>query len=259
MNAASGVPSAVRGVRAAFAFLTRVPVGGFPYADGDWKWAAAHAPLVGLVVGGVVGLIDRVLLPVGSLPAAFLALGASMLITGAFHEDGLADTSDALGGAYDPARVLVILKDSRIGSFGGAALVVSIGARAALIAELGTRAPWSLAIVGSVARVAPIWLMAALPYVTSDEASKSRLIAARGGLSQAIVATIWGGLALGGGVMFGSLSVAKIVPVCAATLVVTVITGFRYWRRLGGITGDFLGATEQLTEIAVLMALVWKT
>jgi adenosylcobinamide-GDP ribazoletransferase len=258
MSGASGVPSSVRGMRAAFVFLTRVPVGGFPYEDGDWRWAAAHAPLVGFFVGGAVGLIDRVLQPVGALPAAFLALAASLLLTGAFHEDGLADTSDALGGASDPARVLAILKDSRIGSFGGAALVVSIGARAALIAELGVRAPWALAIVGCIARVAPIWLMAALPYVTSDAASKSRE-AARGGLPQALVATAWGAVALGCAVTLGPLSEEKIVPVCAATLMVAAVTGFRYWRRLGGITGDFLGATEQLAEMAVLAVLVWKT
>jgi adenosylcobinamide-GDP ribazoletransferase len=258
MNGVFGLPSPVRGMRAAFVFLTRIPVGGFPYEDRDWAWAAAHAPLVGFVVGGFVGLIDRVLLPVGALPAAFLALAASLLLTGAFHEDGLADTSDALGGASDPARVLVILKDSRIGSFGGAALVVSLGARAALMAELGAGAPWALAIVGCVARVAPIWLMAALPYVTSDAASKSR-DAARGGLPQAIVATVWGAVALGGAVTFGSLSMAQIAPTCAATVVVAAVTGFRYWRRLGGITGDFLGATEQLAEIAVLAVLVWKT
>jgi adenosylcobinamide-GDP ribazoletransferase len=255
---ASTFPAPVRGVRAAFVFLTRVPVGGFPYVSQDHTWAAAHAPLVGLVVGGAVGIIDRVLLPAGALPAAFLALGASLLLTGAFHEDGLADTSDALGGAYDPARVLEILKDSRIGSFGGAALVISIGARAALIAELGTHAPWALAIVGCSARVAPIWLMAALPYVTSDDASKSRDIA-RGGTPQAIVATIWGAMALASAVVLGGLTVGRAVALSLAVAVVAGVTGWRYWRRIGGITGDFMGATEQLAEIAALAVLVWRS
>lgn len=256
-KAALPFPAPVRGMRAAFVFLTRVPVGGFPYVDRDWVWAAAHAPLVGLVVGAAVGILDRVLLPVGALPAAFLALGASLLLTGAFHEDGLADTSDALGGAYDPARVLVILKDSRIGSFGGAALVISIGARAALIADLGTRAPWALAIVGCSARVAPIWLMAVLPYVTSNDASKSRDIA-RGGAPQAIVATVWGALALAGAVILGAMTAGRAVALSLTIAVVTAVTGWRYWRRIGGITGDFMGATEQLAEVAALATLVWR-
>lgn len=257
MKTASTFPAPVRGVRAAFVFLTRVPVGGFPYVDRDWTWAAAHAPLVGLVVGATVGIIDRVLLPVGALPAALLALGASLLLTGAFHEDGLADTSDALGGAYDPARVLAILKDSRIGSFGGAALVISLGARAALIAELGTRAPWALAIVGCSARVAPIWLMAVLPYVTSVDGAKSRDVA-RGGAPQAIVATVWGALALAGAVSLGTITVSRAAALSLTIAVVAGLTGWRYWRRIGGVTGDFMGATEQLAEIAALATLVWK-
>src|SRR5207237_965182 len=79
---------------------------------------------------------------------------------------------------------------SRIGTFGGAALVVSIGGRAALLAQLGAASLWALPLVGCLARAAPIWLMAALPYVSPTPAAKSRDIA-RGGLPQAIVATAW--------------------------------------------------------------------
>jgi adenosylcobinamide-GDP ribazoletransferase len=178
------------------------------------------------------------------------------LLTGAFHEDGLADTSDALGGGHDAGRVLAILKDSRIGTFGGAALVVSIAGRAALLAQLGPSGLWALPLVGCAARVAPIWLMASLPYVTAADA-KSRDVAS-GGLPQATVATLWfvaaGGVAVEGGLV----TVNRVIIVAIASIVVMLVTGWRYLRRIGGITGDFLGATEQLGELAALAVLAWR-
>jgi adenosylcobinamide-GDP ribazoletransferase len=250
-------PAPVRGVRAAFALLTRVPVGGFPYRAEDWTWAAAHAPLVGLVVGAFVGGVDWLLLPLGAWPAAVLAMGASLLLTGALHEDGFADTCDALGGGYDADRVLAILKDSRIGAFGGAALVVSIAGRAALLAQLGHAGPWALPVIGCAARVGPIWLMARLPYVTRADASKSRDVM-RGRAPQAVVATGWLVAALGVAVAGGCLSAMRAAALVALLAVVTCVTGWRYVRRAGGVTGDFLGATEQLGEIAALAVLAWR-
>lgn len=244
----------VRGIRAAFVFLTRIPVGGFPYRADDWKWAAAHAPVVGATVGLLTGIADRALAPVGELPAAIIAVGVSMLLTGAFHEDGLADTSDALGGGTDPARVFAILKDSRIGTFGAAAVVVSVAARAALVAELGSRALVALVVVGAVARVAPVWLMALLPYVTDDATSKSRAVL-RAGRSEAFVATAWAAVGLGAAASHGDIEAERAVLLVATMVLVGAVTGFRYRRRVGGITGDFLGATEQLGEIAALA--VW--
>lgn len=252
----SGAPP-FRGIRAAFVFLTRIPVGGFPYRDQDWVWAAAHAPFVGLFVGGVLGGLDRLLLPLGALPAAFVVIGASLLLTGAFHEDGLADSCDALGGAYDPQGVLAILKDSRIGSFGGAALVVSVSARAALLAQLGPAGLWALPIIGCGARVGPIWLLARLPYVTSTPEAKSGALA-RAGLAQAVVATAWWLAAIGVSVLAGWITPARASVLVAALSAVTVVTGWRYVRRVGGVTGDFLGATEQIGEIAALAVLAWK-
>jgi adenosylcobinamide-GDP ribazoletransferase len=207
-------------------------------------------------VGAVLGIADRLLLPLGPLPAAFLVIGGSLLLTGAFHEDGLADTSDALGGARDPSRVLEILKDSRIGTFGAAALVVSIAGRAALLAALGVTGVWALPLVGCAARVGPIWLMAFLPYVTAAPDAKSRDVA-RGGPPQAVVAAIW--LVLGGGacVVTGLVSIPRVCALATVVAGVTLITGLRYRRRVGGVTGDFLGATEQLCELAGFAVLAW--
>ncbi|AKV02214.1 Cobalamin synthase [Labilithrix luteola] len=254
-------PSFVRGMRAAFVFLTRVPVGGFPYARADWSWATAHFPLVGLVLGAALGGTFVLLRPVGALPAAALTIGLSLLVTGAFHEDGLADTSDALGGAYDRENVLRILKDSRVGSFGAVALCFSFVTRAALLAELhGSRpveAIGAVALVGSLARAVPLWQMVRAPYAT-EQGSKSRDVV-RAEPSRAAIGTGYP-LVLGGVLAWcGVLSPLRLVAAAIACLVVGAVTEWRYRRRVGGITGDFLGATEQLCEIAIFAVLVWRS
>src|SRR5690606_4146528 len=126
----------------------------------------------------------------GAAATAILAVGLAMMLTGAFHEDGLADSADALGGAYDREKLFVILKDSRIGTFGAAALFVALGLRVVLLTELDVAMPLALLVSQTVARTPPIWLMRALPYVTADGESKSRLVA-RARSPQAIVATLW--------------------------------------------------------------------
>jgi len=251
------LPPPLRAVRAAFVFFSRVPVGGFPYSKEDWKWAAAHAPFVGLVLGGVLGQLERTLLPLGQFPAALLVIALSLLLTGAFHEDGLADTSDALGGGYNVERVLSILKDSRIGAFGGAALVVSIVGRAALLAQLNESVVFVFPLVFCAARVGPIWLMASMKYVTAEEPAKSRDLS-RAGISQASVASAWLVLVSIIFVRTGQISAEKMGMLITALALTTGFTGWRYWVRARGITGDFLGATEQLCELVALAVLAWK-
>jgi adenosylcobinamide-GDP ribazoletransferase len=245
----------VRSVLAAFVFLTRIPVGGFPFTAREWRWSSAQFPFVGAFVGLVTAATFRALAPAGAFAAALLALAASMLVTGAFHEDGLADTSDALGGGYTRERVLAILKDSRVGAFGAVALIVSILGRAALIARLDRHAWWALPLVGCVSRAGPIWQMVALPYATADDASKSRDVT-RAGPLQAFVATAWAGCALAGAALF-SRDATRVFAVALACVAVTSVTAWRFRRRIGGVTGDFLGATEQLCELAALVALAW--
>jgi adenosylcobinamide-GDP ribazoletransferase len=249
------VRSPLRPLRAACVFLTRVPVGGFPYTPDEWRRASAFFPLVGAAVGAAAGLALRALQPLGASGAAYLALGASLLLTGAFHEDGLADTCDALGGGSDREKVFAILKDSRIGAFGGCALIISIAGRASLLAHAGPRAAWALVFVGALARTAPVWQMASLPYAT-PEASKS-LALTRAGRAQALVASAW---TLGIG---GALASCRLLDpwhaagAIAVTALVAIVTAVRFMARAGGVTGDFLGATEQLCELAGLAAIAW--
>ena len=187
----------LRGARAAFVFLTRLPVGGFPYTREEWRWASAWFPFVGLVLGALCAAVWALVAPLGPWVAAMTVLVVSILLTGAFHEDGLADTADALGGAYDREKVFVILKDSRIGAFGALALVISIAFRLVLLAGLGSAAPVALVLAHSLARVGPVWLMVALPYV-SGEGARNRQVA-RAGTSQAVMATVGGGRVGGAG------------------------------------------------------------
>jgi adenosylcobinamide-GDP ribazoletransferase len=249
----------LRSIRAAVIFLTRVPVGGFPYSRAEWAWASAQFPLVGGLVGAATGALFAALRPSGALGAAVVAVGISMLLTGAFHEDGLADTSDALGGAFDRDKLRAILKDSRVGTFGAAALVVSIAGRAAFLARLSpSRAAaivTAVAFVAASARVGPVWQMVALPYAT-EQGAKSRDVT-RARVPQALVATTYAALAAGLACAFGGLSPARAMAVVGVQVGVTLVTSYRYLVRLGGISGDFLGATEQLAELAGLLVVAW--
>lgn len=249
----------LRSIRAATIFLTRVPVGGFPYSRAEWAWASAQFPLVGGLVGAATGAVFATLRPSGALGAAIVAFGIAMLLTGAFHEDGLADTSDALGGAFDREKLRAILKDSRVGTFGAAALVVSIGGRAAFLARL---APGSfvaivvaMGFVAASARVGPVWQMVALPYAT-EQGAKSRDVT-RARLPQALVATTYAALGAVVACTFGGMSVARAVAVVGIQMAIVAVTSYRYVVRLGGISGDFLGATEQLGELGGLLVVAW--
>jgi adenosylcobinamide-GDP ribazoletransferase len=250
------VTSPFRALRAAFVFLTRIPVGGSPYTPDEWRWSPAFFPIAGAVVGAAVGLVFEALRPLGATGAAYLALGASLLLTGALHEDGLADTSDALGGGAGPEKVFAILKDSRIGVFGGCALVVSIAGRASLLSHVERHAVWALALVGAVARAATVCQLVALPYVT-PEGSKSPNITRAGG-AQALVALVWTVAIAAGLIGAHRIDPSRVAAALALSALVAIITSWRFKARVGGLTGDFLGATEQLCELASLAAIVWE-
>ena len=226
------LPSPLRGCRTAFIFLTRIPVGGDGYTENDWRWSTAWFPFVGLMIGICLALTWKLLSPLGPWPCAFVVIGLAMMVTGGFHEDGLADTADALGGAYNREKLFVILKDSRVGAFGAMALCVAIGLRASLLAELDAAAPVALVITESLSRLTPIWLMVIMPYVSADEQAKSRQVA-RARCSQGIPRPACCGQRRILGV--GDLSTFKCIArhswhhLCS-------ICGWRFQRRAGGIT-----------------------
>ena len=189
----------------------------------------------------------------GDLLAASLALLLTCLLTGALHEDGLADTADALGGGgADRDRVLAILKDSRHGSYGVLALIGSLLIRVAALERLGAAAPVAWLLAAVLARSAVVWLMARLPYVTAGRRRPQRR--RRPGRD----APAGGGDAAGAGDRRRPAAARPGRTGCRcpprrrwrprpwASALATAGAGWLFRRRVGGITGDFLGAAEQV-------------
>jgi adenosylcobinamide-GDP ribazoletransferase len=244
-----------RGARAAFALLSRVPVGGFPYSAADWRWAAAWYPLVGLVLGLVQAIAFVALRSAGATVAAAGAVTVGLLLTGALHEDGLADTADALGGSHEPEGLFAILKDSRIGTYGAAALTMALLLRVSAMSALDPRVLAALPLAGALSRVFPVWLMATLDYVTPEAVARNRAVA-QGGALQATMATLIGvGCAAAAAVLFPrALHPIEIGAATLAATVAAVLAARTFRRRAGGVTGDFLGAAQQVCEIVLLVA-----
>jgi adenosylcobinamide-GDP ribazoletransferase len=236
----------------AFQFLTRLPVPQVAFAPDGLARSVKFFPLVGLVIGAGAALLQKGLTPHVSRPVcALVVLLFLLLITGCLHEDALADVADSMGGWTREQR-LTILRDSRIGSYGAAALVLSLGSRAMLLAELPLE-HFTAYVVS--AHVLCRWSMLPLSYF---------LPAAREGEGQgARVARLTSLASLIFGSLFTIATVivclrkAAIVPVLTA-IAIPLLSSWFYMRKLGGVTGDCFGATNQLTEIAVYLCGVWR-
>jgi adenosylcobinamide-GDP ribazoletransferase len=257
ISASTSWHPALRGARAAFVFFSRLPVGGFPYRASDWHWAPAHLPLVGAVVGAGSAAVfaGGAWLGLGPLLRATLALGVAVWLTGALHEDGLADSADGLGGGFDADRVLAIMKDSRIGTYGAAALIVALLARAAAMSELPPNAWFAIVGVSVAARVAPVWLLCALPYVNDRADAKSQGLFRTRPIHVA-VALGWSALMVTLGVSIGGWPWRAALAAMLAPLALVPLLARYFRRRVGGVTGDLLGATEQISELVAWVAMM---
>jgi adenosylcobinamide-GDP ribazoletransferase len=188
--------------------------------------------------------------------AAVGATVAGVLFTGAFHEDGLADLADGLGGSADRARALEIMKDSRIGSFGAVALVLALLAKVALLALLAqSNAMLSVVVLFAaqvVSRTTPLLLIYPLPHVGDTPQSKSKPLADSLSLQALLAGLLWCALAITAVVWLypGAPWWAALLGALAAA----VWMGRLLQRRLQGFTGDGLGATQQLSEVFFYLA-----
>jgi adenosylcobinamide-GDP ribazoletransferase len=231
-------------ISGALRLLTRLPMPASDVIAGPraaWAW-----PVAGAVVGGLAALLGVVALPLGAGIAAALVLGGQAMMTGAMHEDGLADTADGLWGGWEPARRLEIMKDSHIGTYGVMALIVMALIRwSAVSALLAGGAWWALVVAAALSRAPMAVLMAALPN-------------ARGaGLAQSVGRVPWVSAGIGAviGVGFAlSLGWAGIMAILAVALVVAALAAIAK-AKIGGQTGDILGASQQLAEAAALAVL----
>lgn len=247
----------------ALQFFTRIPVTG---ALAEWagysqqllRASAAHFPGVGLLVGMAACVsfaIVAVLLPAAPfapLAAAFACTIVTVLLTGAFHEDGLADVADGLGGSLQRERALDIMKDSRVGSFGALALVLVVGLKVSLLAVLAARSPAAVLaalLAGhTVSRFWPLLTVRSLPHVGDTATSKSKPLAESVETRALYVAAAWCVLPLVLMVPARHL-LFMLLGVAASGL---AWLAMRRWfaRRLQGFTGDCLGATQQVCEVA---------
>lgn len=261
----------------ALQFFTRVPVTGsiaqwVGFSPAMLRASSAHFPGVGWLVGlwgaGVYGLLMLGLAPSpwASLVAAVLCTAATAQMTGGFHEDGLADVADGLGGSAESERALDIMKDSRLGAYGAMTLVLALLAKISLLALLGGLTPHIglipvlLLIVAShvLSRFAPLWLIRFLPHVGDTARSKSKPLADQISGRALLVASLWAAPAL----LLLSLYVSWWTPLAAllAGGLVTLRMARWFQRRLAGFTGDCLGAVQQISEISVYLAvaLLWS-
>jgi len=240
----------------ALQFLTRVPVPRGVGFEPDWlNRSARHFPAVGLCVGAVsAGVLVLAGLVFPPAVAVGLAMAASVLLTGGFHEDGFADTCDALGGAVGRERALAIMKDSRIGAYGAIGLVLMLGLKAATLVSLPlVAAVPALLLAHTASRAAAVMLMRVLPYAGDVVQAKAKPMAQRIGTSEMLVALTWVALVSAALACYAPLQAPAALAALVLGLVGTV--GCARWlrRRLGGYTGDALGATQQLTELLMLL------
>ena len=238
----------------ALMLLTRLPAGRLQDPVPSIGASAWAFPLAGLVVGMGAALAFWLAALVLPLPlAALIALGVQIALTGALHEDGLADCADGFWGGQTRARRLEIMRDSRIGSYGVLALVLSVGLRwqaLVLLAEQSFDATWvAIIVIAMLSRVAPVVLMALLTPARDD------------GLGHAAQAVRWSGMLVAGAIALGAglvlaVPLLVLIVILAAQLLMTAALAAVARRRIGGQTGDVLGAGQQLAEMAGLVTVL---
>lgn len=244
-------------------FYSRLPVPALPWerdahALPDFPRLVTAVPVAGLLLGilPALALAGSHLLGLGPWLSATLAVGTATLTTGAFHEDGLADTADSFGGATRERR-LDIMRDSRIGSFGACALCLAlllrIGALAELIAGGWATAVPALLIAASLSRTAGLMPLVFLPPARIDGAGHA--------VGQPSQESFWLAAGLAGGIAL-ALSLTGGLPPLGIALMIA-LSGLTGWgfiqlaaRHLGGQTGDIAGAAQQAAEIAALIGLL---
>jgi adenosylcobinamide-GDP ribazoletransferase len=238
-------------LRTAVAFLTRLPM---PHPEGATpeQFVRAHRmfPLVGAAIGATVGLLCLALRAIGlpDLAAAALALGASALLTGALHEDGLADVADGFGGGRDPVAKLEIMRDSRLGTYGALILMVSFVVKLSALAALPDGyVVQGLIVAHALARGVLPFMAMSLPYARKDG------LAANAGRPGSAAAMTVGAFAL----LIALLALPWRDALGAALVAAACAIGMAWLaqRQIGGQTGDVLGGAEQLSETAILLLL----
>ena len=248
-------------------FFSRIPVTGRLAAWVGWspelqRASAAHLPgvgwLVGLVAASVILACNYVLPQHPMLPwvAAVLSTCATLLITGGFHEDGMADVADGLGGHLSAERALEVMKDSRLGAYGVIALCMGLLSKVVFVALLLSidiaAGALLLCTIHVLSRGAPLMLMRALRHVSKPATSKTLHIAGQPlGWRGVVTGILWCVPALVA--LYAYLGWMVTLAALVTAALITTYMGWRFQRRLGGMTGDCLGATQQVCELGMYL------
>ena len=230
----------------AIMFYTRVPVPKWVgYSSENLNKATRYFPMVGILVGGIgaVGFwAANQILPVNV--ALLFSMGIAILLTGAFHEDAISDFCDGFGGGYSKEKILTIMKDSRIGTYGAIALFFVLLSKFMTLSEIKiSEIPWAILAAHAFSRLNPVLMIYTSQYVREDESAKNKPIGKKSSVKSLIIALIFG--------------LTPLFLISAADIPFIIISGilillyFRYYvhKKIGGYTGDVLGALQQISEI----------
>jgi adenosylcobinamide-GDP ribazoletransferase len=256
------VKSETRLFLVAVQFLTRLPVAHLPGFQTSWLSASVrYFPVAGVLVGVLCSVVwwaaSRLYPPA---VAVGLMMAASLLLTGAFHEDGFADVCDGFGGGRTREAVLAIMKDSRVGAYGAIGVAMMLGLKWSVLVALPP-ATLPVILVGghAMSRWCAIALIWRLEYVRTDPNSKSKLFAdslsgATWFLSGAMGAVVFSPTLLWIDAPVRPGLLQALLAAALASLIVTYAGGRYFRKKIGGYTGDCLGAIQQLTELTFLLA-----
>lgn len=240
----------------ALAFFTRIPIPtNTPFSTERLNHANRYFGVIGIIVGAICSLIYLLFILLFPPTIAIgIAIISGLLITGAFHEDGLADVFDGFGGGWTVESKLNIMKDSRLGTYGASTLVMALGLKwitLVSLADINLYLPvYAFIVIHCISRVAAASLIFSYPYVRADQDSKVKPLANQQSLLDI-------GILLTTGVLVLSILPLSLALSCLiTTLFVRQSCGYWFNRQLGGYTGDCLGATQQLAEITGYLTLL---
>ncbi len=233
-------------------FFTRLPVWRLSeFTQETHNKASRYLPMVGWIVGGVAALVFWLAAQVLPLNVAvLLSMASTILLTGAFHEDGFSDVCDGFGGGYTPEQMLTIMKDSRVGAYGVIGTFFILGLKwAVLVAIPVSLIPVALVAGHSISRMFALLVIATADYVKENPGSKSKPLAHRLGAGELVFAIITGLLPL--------LLLPWLISLSLVLVLLTFI-GFRAYilKKLNGYSGDCLGAMQQITEVAFYLGVI---
>ena len=237
----------------AIRFFTRLPIpGSLGHSGMALEKAIRYFPLAGLLVGGIAALAFMASAHFWPKPLAVLiAIATVVYLTGALHEDGWSDMADGFGGGWDRQRILDIMRDSRLGSFGAVALVILLLMRVFALLEIDAPLlPLALMAGHAFSRLCPIGILAAMDY--AREEGKAKAFDNHLGAGGSVVAVLTAALPL----LF--LPLPQVIVAVALSLLATLWLARLFKRNIGGYTGDCLGATQQLAEVAFYAGLLCR-